>query len=107
MILKKIIGMTLVLLFLVGLVASTSFAVYIDGTTTADKKADLKEEEALIDQKLNQDAAQGKMAGEVDMENQFSNQTQGLGQQIGDSLNAQAELENKGSGDWIDPEKTE
>ena len=69
MILKKTLGMVLVLLFLTGLVATASFAVYVDGTSNAEKKKEMQEEVAIVNQGLNQDAAQGKLAGEVDMEN--------------------------------------
>lgn len=101
MIIKKFIGMFIVLAVLLGFIAMISFAQHISGS----KKA-MENETQMVDEKLNRDASQGKLAGEVELENQFSNESQGLGQQISDNLQAQSELEDSG-GDWIDPEKDE
>lgn len=92
---------------LLSLVAIASYAIHIEGTSKAEKQREMQEETALINEDLAKDNAEGKMAGQGDMGNQFVNSTQGLDQQIGDNLSAQAELENKGSGDWIDPAKKE
>ncbi|MFC1570744.1 hypothetical protein ACFL4E_03065 [Candidatus Omnitrophota bacterium] len=87
---------------IMGLIAIASYAIHIEGTTKAEKKKEMQEEISLVNKGLDKASAEGKMAGQVDMGNQFVNQTQGQGQLIGDDLAAQAELN---TGDWIDPMK--
>ncbi len=91
---KKRILITISVMVMLFIISSqtTIFAKNESGMKSSDAIPD--SEYSAINKELNSDAKEGKFAGETDMEDAFaSNYSGGLSQQIGDTVEAQNEMQ--------------